>query len=246
MEIKKINVDRKPLETEYIQSKQDFQHVLANYKKAHIPVFKQPLFYGVIGFASLAALMTVSVFNINPEENEKIITSKTTNPQSSFKNEGYNQETTFGETEDANSLEVAKINFSEQKLVEKENSVKLETQNIEATVEVRSEKKVSSTPSNFPHISGISEGAITVSELCNNLGILMGNGMKIVSFKFQYLGGGTEKLISVSGNKIPSSVCDEMSKSNIDQLIFITDIEAESVKGVVNAPSMNLWISSKG
>lgn len=246
MEIKKINVDRKPLETEYIQSKQDFQHVLANYKKAHIPVFKQPLFYGVIGFASLATLITVSVFNINPEQNDKIITSKNETKVSTTEKPGPIQKSDLKLFVKPATLQIAKIDRPEQTKAKVESDIPQETKSVQTQIVAQPEKKVSPTPSNFPHISGISEGAISISQLCNSEGILMRNGLDVVAFKFQYISGGTDKQIAVSGNKIPSTVCAEMTKSNLEQLVFITDIEANSANGKVNVPSMNLWVSNKG
>lgn len=241
MEIKKINVDRKPLETEYIQSKQDFQQVLANYKKSHIPVFKQPLFYGVIGFASLTALIAFSVFNLNPEKNDKIITSKSTVV--------VENKTISPEAEKASlvpkEVVVKSATIAVNQQVQKTESLETEPY-VQPIAENHIEKKVISTPSNFPHISGISEGDITVTQLCDQDGILLRNGKEVVSFKFQYVSGGSDKIVAVTGNKIPASVCSEMSKSSVEQLVFITDIEAKDANGMVKVPSMNLWISNKG
>lgn len=246
MEIKKINVDRKPLGTEYIQSKQDFQHVLANYKKAHIPVFKQPLFYGVIGFATIAALISVSIINFNSSKNEEIITSKInkeiSKPTEHVKVAILKSNITLPEGSFKVTAPVSKNET--QRAVEK-SSIVIETP-AEKEIQLKSEKKVSPTPSNFPHISGISEGDISFSELCNGDGIQLRNGSEIVGFKFQYVSGGSDKIISVSGNKVPAAVCSEMTKSGIEQLVFITDIEAMSGKGIVHVPNMNLWVSNKG
>ena len=68
MEIKKVNLDRKPITSEYIQSKQDFQHVVNAFSKTKIPVWKQPLFYGAIGVASLATVVTSTVIHFNNTE----------------------------------------------------------------------------------------------------------------------------------------------------------------------------------
>jgi hypothetical protein len=246
MEIKKINVDRKPLETEYIQSRQDFQHVLANYKKAHIPVFKQPLFYGVIGFASLAALITVSAFNINPEKNDKITTSKSETIVSNTVKPSPIFESELKPSVKPATLQIAKIEKtgSDQEKAEVISPVNSKT--LLTTTESKTEKNASSLPSNFPHISGISEGAISISQLCGNDGVQMRNDLEVVSFRFQYISGGTDKIVSVAGNKIPPTICAEMTKSNLEHLVFITDIEVEGTNVLVKVPNMNLWVSNKG
>ena len=78
MKIKKVNLDRKPLDTAYVQQKQDFQQLMNMYRKVTNPVWKQPLFYGVIGFASVAAVVVSSLidFNSEPIQNTTTLTEK--------------------------------------------------------------------------------------------------------------------------------------------------------------------------
>jgi len=69
----KINVDRPKIKTEDIVSKQDFGKVLNGYNKMKTPIFKNPWFYGVIGVATVAVLLTVN--SKTTEENDTKITS---------------------------------------------------------------------------------------------------------------------------------------------------------------------------
>jgi hypothetical protein len=247
MEIKKINLDRKPIETDYIRSKQDFQHVLANYKKGHIPVFKQPLFYGVIGFASLATLITVSLFNFNSPENDKITTSKTDLIENApiKKISKDSKQVAMAKVIMASST-VEKSGPENKKSTIRSNNPIPESDNQVISEDVVIERKSKPSTSNIPHISGISDGSITISDFCSEKGILLRSEKEVVSFRLQYVSGGSDKMIVVSGNKIPDSVCAEMSKSSMEQLVFITDIEVRDEQGRVSVPSMNLWVSNKG
>lgn len=73
----KINLDRKPLNSGYIESKQNFNQVLAGFKQIKPPIWKNPWFYGPIGVASLAILISLSLLNSNSEINENKSTLNT-------------------------------------------------------------------------------------------------------------------------------------------------------------------------
>lgn len=59
----KFNLDRKPLDSSYIQSKQDFDKVINGYRAMKPPIWKNPWFYGPAGLASLALILTVTFQN---------------------------------------------------------------------------------------------------------------------------------------------------------------------------------------
>ncbi len=59
----KFNLDREPLDTSYIQSRQDFDKVINGYRAMKPPIWKNPWFYGPIGIASLAILVTLTFQN---------------------------------------------------------------------------------------------------------------------------------------------------------------------------------------
>ena len=73
----KINLDRKPLNSGYIESKQNFDQVLAGFKQIKPPIWKNPWFYGPVGVASLALLVSLSVLNSNNEKNDNNSTLNT-------------------------------------------------------------------------------------------------------------------------------------------------------------------------
>ncbi len=71
----KINVDRPQIKSEDISSRQNFDKVLDGYQKLKPPIFKNPWFYGAIGVASLAILLTVGAINSKTATDENKITS---------------------------------------------------------------------------------------------------------------------------------------------------------------------------
>jgi hypothetical protein len=73
MKARKINLDRAPISSDKIESKQDFEHVLTNYKLIKPSFWTNPWFYGPVGLASLAIVVSLLMNNVNsnPEANEK-------------------------------------------------------------------------------------------------------------------------------------------------------------------------------
>lgn len=59
----KFNLDRKPLDSSFIQSRQDFDKVLKGYQALKPPLWKNPWFYGPVGLASLAVALTLTFQN---------------------------------------------------------------------------------------------------------------------------------------------------------------------------------------
>lgn len=61
----KFNLDREPLESDYIHSKRDFNKVVKGYKASQYPVWKRPWFYGPTGAAAFALILSMTIFNEN-------------------------------------------------------------------------------------------------------------------------------------------------------------------------------------
>ena len=69
-----MNLDRTPLDSKYVQSKQNFDNVLANYKAIKPPIWKNPWFYGPVGLASIAIAITLSLNTSNTITDDKNVT----------------------------------------------------------------------------------------------------------------------------------------------------------------------------
>ncbi len=59
----KVILDRKPMNSDHVESKQDFNHVLNEFKKLKPPIWRNPWFYGPVGLASLTLLMSIGIVN---------------------------------------------------------------------------------------------------------------------------------------------------------------------------------------
>lgn len=70
----KINLDRPPLESKYIESKQNFDHVLNGFKQLKPPIWKNPWFYGPVGVASLALVLSIGLINAKNDTHENTST----------------------------------------------------------------------------------------------------------------------------------------------------------------------------
>lgn len=70
----KFNLDRKPLDSDYIASKQDFEGVQKGIRQIHQPIWKRPWFYGPTGAAAFALILSMTIFNedVDTQQSSKI------------------------------------------------------------------------------------------------------------------------------------------------------------------------------
>lgn len=245
MEIKKVNLDRKPIASEYIQSKQDFQHVVNAFSKTKVPVWKQPLFYGAVGVASLAAVVTSTVIYFNNNESngqtitlisQKEIKDETTaNVKFALaQSVSLKDENAFFEKQSKNKLSKERIATN---LSKKEISPISKTSH--ASEKMIEEESFSSL---LPSISGVYHGDISYDKLCSSNGIEVKNGVEVRSFKIQYAKGNSDKEVVIRDKKLSELVCNDLEKSGINQMVFITEIEAFDGVNKITIPSMNFWV----
>jgi hypothetical protein len=252
MEIKKVNLDREPISSAYIQQKQDFTSVVKMHKRYSDILWKKTFFYGGIGIASIAtaSIFLLSDFESNTTESKNIQSSTNTTatsaelPENTLTTEhllATNQETKSPE-EDVNPYsKIRKDEPSASTIISLDREFD-ENDNLEKTVisEVALSRNVL-----MPSISGKYNGSITNLELCDPNGIRAGKDVTIKKFKLQFASGNKDNEIEVTGNKIPDSVCEEISAAGFSQMIFITNIKADSEKGIIALPSMNFWVEIK-
>lgn len=255
-------VDRERLSSDYIESKQDFGHVLSQVKNLPTTNWKSPWFYGPIGIAVLS--VTVSIVSFNPSN---AIASTSENPKekldsriqtSQVKNKSDEQIT---EIQNENISDVEIVVSSQTHIIEKsitkssnekrEEEV-LETASEEEIIEEKVESKsLSSTsikkenvvPSNnkFPYIDGYFTGKIPVESLFDKNGILLNETVQVVSFDLNFFTGRSNVVNQIRGNKIPEEMRSMITNFNIGKTIFITNIKAFDRDGrMYTLPSMNL------
>lgn len=251
--MKKIQtiVDREPLSSDYIESKQDFSTVLSQVKQLPTASWKSPWFYGPIGIAVFS--VTISIVSLNPSS------AKVVEVQPKEKEIAKTIEQV--ETESAtNEVQVVKENIKEEVTSEIkkelpvldqkaliETSVKAENnseKSIALPVEKSKEKVVvvRSVPENnkYPHIEGFFTDEIPADKLFSEYGIQLNSTVKITSFDFNYYNGKSNVVIPINGNKIPLSYQSDINNYNINRMIFITNIKAvDNYNRVFTLPSIN-------
>jgi hypothetical protein len=246
MEIRKINLDRKPIDSEYIRSRQDFQQIIKSYKKTVNPVWKQPLFYGVVGFASFAAAVTFSLIDLKPVHEDITTHSRIESQILQVDLEeiaGHQEVRKTPNTADLNivhamnsSKDKSEANGDSEPMIEESNAA---SENILLSeFEPKRSGKVG-----MPSIGGYYDGTLSLSSLCGKEGIKVNGDAEVSSFRIQYYAEFNDQVVQVKGNQIPEEVCTGIEKSGGDQLIFITEIIAESLNGNVKLPSMSFWIN---
>lgn len=248
MEIKKVNLDRKPISSEYIQSKQDFQHVVNAFSKTKIPVWKQPLFYGAIGVASLATVVTSAVIHFNNTETDgKTITLSSANNE---RKSEHTSNVQFAAVQSSHMNKEEKIEkgvkkstgMSDEKQSESPMSIELDRPISKASLASKKSIEDESFSTMLPNISGVYQGDISYDKLCSSNGIEVKNGVEVRSFKIQYATGISDKEVVIRDKKLSEVVCKDLEKSGFNQMVFITEIEAFDGVQKITLPSMNFWV----
>lgn len=254
-------VDRERLSSDYIESKQDFNHVLSQVKLLPTANWKSPWFYGPIGIAVLS--VTVSIVSFNPsnalasnskQQKEEL---KQKNQTSSVNNQAKEEiidiknETTSKIVEeevnpqkDIVEKSTNKPTIKEDKedalaIIPKESSIeKVENTVLNSTTVVKEIK----IPSNnkYPYIDGYFTGKIPVESLFDKKGILLNESIQVVSFDLNFFTGRSNVVNEIRGNKIPEEMRSMITNFNIGKTIFITNIKAYDRDGrMYTLPSMN-------
>lgn len=253
-------VDREQLSSDYIESKQDFGHVLSQVKLLPTANWKSPWFYGPIGIAVLS--VAVSIVSFNPsnaiastsempikESKQVIEASKLENQNFQLNEEDLdviteidnkevnkqikNAEKSTNETFDRSELALVKVYEGDTKKEEVDNIVS----NTNPIIE---ENKI---PLNnkFPYIDGYFTGEIPLESLFNRKGILFNESVQVVSFDLNFFTGRSNVVNQINGNKIPEEMRSMIINFNIGKTIFITNIKAYDRNGrMYTLPSMNL------
>ena len=241
----KVNLDRKPLSSDYIESKQDFKHV-TNQVHASTAILKSTWFYGSIGLASLATIVTLSVKTTQNPLNEDTSTLNTNITTASFlaptPHKTIQQKETKSSSLKNQTTVEAKATIpptkSSNPLVPKKSE---KEQAHEVVPDVVVEKPiVKSQPvitpkrepikSYIPKINGVYNGEIPIQQLCGS-GIEVNSDVEVTSFTLNYSTNRGDKAIRIQGNTVPMDVCREMYAYGIDQMIFIMDIVGENSEG---------------
>jgi hypothetical protein len=255
----KINLDRKKLTKDYIESKQNFDSVLTKLKTTNPSTLaNKGWIYGTIGTASVAAIIGVGMLM-----SAKNTTTEAVNNSQTNSNELVVSNTKPIEKEVV--LAVNEMSYQPEQIVEKVVNVKVdedkiapqkqaqEKTTIENQVETSKSKlveekfievstTVSASKNVAPSISGIFNGDLSFENFKTSE-IVLTNDFKVKQFSLYYTSRAGDKSITVDGNKIPQNVLNEMESIGLNQRIYITNIVASnSTDNTIRCVSMDLNI----
>lgn len=252
----KINVDREKLSSDYIQSKQNFKEVMHHLKATKPPVWKSGWFYGTIGLASIAGVLIINTITSNRSGNinadnavqqqtkTQTILAESTSASIAVNNAPLQKSQVKKDVvasivdQKKQSQSVSKRN---EKTVQSSEIEQIEEPELVNNTVIIEEKITPLVKNTLPKISGYFNGEIPCSVLCNSNGIEVNEDVKITSFTIQFEGKGKDQTVDVEGNKIPASVCSQITERQFDQMIFITNIFGVDSDGVQhNFTPMNL------
>lgn len=242
----KINLDRKKLTKDYIESKQNFDSVLGKVVATKPSFWKSAWFYGSVGLSGVAVIVGYSISQSQNPVNETITTQ----------NKSFKQELPVSSESDAtiilaqnvkSSKEVdTAIKYEKKAEAGPTTSISQKRDNVEVVnAEVKKDivsvveqpvktekvaKPVSVITNSMPSISGVYNGDISWENFKNGT-LIVGENVKVKSFNIQYTSRLGDKTVTITGNKCPEEVLNELGNLGLNQTIFITNVVAEDTSG---------------
>lgn len=261
MEKIKVVLDRERVSSEEIASRQDLNSVLKG-ASTNTPIWKSGWFYGTVGLASVAIIAVTATWNqsANVEmQQEKVLTASLTDSSvipAIEKPTSVVQVVSQVEKEPSvtdNTAETEKVKSSEKKKQPKkveENLKEADNKLVESTPVSytafdpkpdHSIAKVNGVVNKMPNIAGVYYGPISIDKLCSDNQISSSPDIEITSFKINYNTMDGNVVKSVTGDVIPSDICSQLVRWNLNSTVFITEIRGVSTHGeVLMLSSMSL------
>jgi hypothetical protein len=249
MEKIKTIVDREPVSSDYIEAKQDFGHVLSQVKNLKPPVWKTAWFYGPVGIAVVAVIVSITTLDPIieiPTENASItihdeLIEHLNQPESSTTVQvGSIQESSPPQVSyTATPIEESPAVLPQQEIevepIETQPTREVEVVNVPIQTNRNASVPAPVRKNRYPHIEYIFNGEdIPFETLSSENGIQLNDEIKIVAFDIHYnVEANSTETASVVGNKIPKRVLDKIKRYNIGYMIFITDVKGVDANGKV-------------
>lgn len=245
MEKIKTILDREPLSSQYIGSKQDFANVLDGAKGLGKPYWKSTWFYGTVGVTAVAIIVAAVTLTNSDDPIEK--------PKGDLTAAMAMSETSLNE-ENSTGIRVKESVDLAAKPVENEI---LEELPAEPTAAIEEEIPVARRTLNtepdpqrvvmnqpptadpdpeeieigLPNVAGVSNGPISFKDFCDPLGIQVGNGILIHQYTIQYRSCARDVSARVRGNRLPMGVCDEIHDCGAPIEVTFSNFKAEDRSG---------------
>lgn len=240
MEKIKTILDRKPLSSEYIRSKQDFGKVMKSAQGANAPIWKSPWFYGTVGVATVAIVVAVVTLTgpDNPIDQNQVETKvAAASNLSEVDNQEPDNSTEILATasqEEKNETPVKTVSVKEPDEPQKAKREKPEETGVISPKKIEEAKEEAKAAAELgvPNIAGVSSGPISFKDFCNPLGLQVSNGI-IYEYTIQYRSCARDVTFKIRGNKIPQTVCDEIQDCGNNIEISFLNIKTQAKSGDV-------------
>mmetsp|Transcript_9904 Transcript_9904/g.13487 ORF Transcript_9904/g.13487 Transcript_9904/m.13487 type:complete len:257 (-) Transcript_9904:1170-1940(-) len=242
MEKIKTILDREPISSDYIASKQDFASVMNKAKGLSKPYWKMNLFKGVVGVTAVAIIVTaVTLTNSDDpvkKPNQQMAAGTVDSPQEeSSQKEAVDQTEKIAES----TLEKDKQNAVEETPVvetsEEPSPTVQETpkENTPPPTVVTRQKPVEEAAKpetiGLPNVAGVSGGPISFKDFCDPLGIQVGNGILIHRYTLQYRSCARDVTVRIAGNRLPRQLCEEIADCGSAIEVTFSNFKAEDRHG---------------
>lgn len=230
MEKIKTVLDRKPLSSEYIGSKQDFGKVMKGANGVSASIWKSTWFYGTVGVAAVAVIVAaVTLTNSNTPKDQATLEAPTA--LSMVENDKHDQretaqKPTTGPKETTESVKHTESSTPKPVATKGKEPVSQKQPTDQSSPTAKKVVTEEVAPElTMPNISGVSTGSIAFKDFCNPLGIQVGNGVLIHNYTIRYRSCARDVTARISGNRIPLEVCNEIRDCGNNIEIFFTNIE---------------------
>jgi hypothetical protein len=226
--MEKINtiLDRKPINSEYINSKQDFNQVMNGFQKLKPPIYKQGWFYGAVGLAAVAIVFTAVSLTLS-DDDKKTVASADVKKEVPFEQEPHQEKAALVVDLDETEEEFAEVEpVIHEPPRETRAPIALEPAPVERRAPVEPPVVVEIPKITKPHIAGVFNGAISFADFCDPLGIQVNEDVTIAEYTIHYMSCTQDVTVKIRGSKIPNGVCNELR--NCGEQI---EIDFRNVKG---------------
>lgn len=241
MEKIKTILDREPISSDYIASKQDFASVMNGAKGLGKPYWKTNWFAGAVGVTAVAIIVTAVTLTDSEDPVDKP-TPQLTAAVSNDTNDEVSQEEIVDQTE---TLTQASLN--EDQTDPSEDTPVQETQE-PVTSPVQTEPASITPPPataarqkpeevekpeeiGLPNVAGVSGGPISFKDFCDPMGIQVGNGVLIHRYTLQYRSCARDVVVRIAGNRLPQQLCDEIADCGSPIEVTFSNFGAEDRDG---------------
>jgi len=244
MKKNKTILDREPVSSDYIASHQNFGQVINQVNQLSVPVWKTGWFYGPIGMAVVAVV--VSIATIDPASAESTAVS-TSIASTSFKNSLVDQvehpPTRMEEVELDEAPTPSPVVAPAPQVNQSSPVTVVQVQEVTPEAPVRVDVTPSVTTNTgkknvLPHIGNYFLGEIPVADL--TMPLECNEDIRIIAFNVHFNTTNGTETASIIGNKVPQKIVDVIKAHNIGYMVSFTDIKGKTSEGkVVSLLPMN-------